>query len=301
MLLKHPLLNAKHWLDPSADRVSCPCCGDFFEHRRSVWFYRYHRCRRCRSIFVFPRPTQMAYERRMETVAIENVSPVLSEMDLSQIQGLADRILFVAQSHERGIAGISEMHFLDFGCGVGRTLLAADALHFNQVQGYEPSTEMTKAAFREISGERIQITADLNKLTYRYDIVFCADVIEHCLSPRKVLREISSRMAPGGILHLSTPVCSGLSSWLLGQAWWCAGPNDHLQLFNHSALREAVEASGLQVIQCFTDTLIPWITGSPSAMVDRWAMKLWRRLNNRIAGNNTLWGDNLIIIARNRI
>lgn len=294
MLLKHPLLNPGRWWVRPAARTPCPCCGRIGEHRRSRWFYRYARCRRCGSIFVSPRPSQAVYDRRLEAVAVENVLPTFQQMDPGQLKGFADRILYAAQVKGRGIGG---MNFLDFGCGVGRMLLAAHSLGFDRVDGYEPSHAMTQMALSSIGETSIQVTNCLDQLDAGYDIIFCEDVIEHCLVPQQVLEDLFSRMNTGGILYLSTPVISGLSGIALGQAWWCAGPDDHLQLYTHRALRIAVESAGFKVVDCFTDTLIPWRIGPAAGRMDRLADRLWYRLNLRVAGKRTLRGDNLIVIG----
>lgn len=297
MLLRHPLLNPGRWLTLPGTSTPCPCCGSVFAHRRSRWFYVYSRCRVCGSIFVFPRPTQAEYDQRLEAVAVENVLPAFKEIDYSQLQGFIDRILFVAQAHELGICGIAQMNFLDFGCGFGRVLMAAHSTGFARVHGVDPSFAMAQMAQSALEDRHIKIFHRVDQLTDRYDMIFCEDVIEHCLAPTTVLEELSLRMNPGGVLFISTPVISGLSGLALGQAWWCAGPKDHLQLFTHRALRHAVESAGFKVVDCFTDTLIPWRIGPANGYLDRLADRLWRRLNSRIAGKRTLWGDNLIVIG----
>lgn len=294
----HPLLKGLLHGDGGAVNCSCPCCGTTAQHNRSRWFYRYQRCRSCRSIFLFPRPCETDYTKRLETVVDDNVQPTYEKVDLSLIQAFIDRILYVAQFHASGMDGIGAMRFLDYGCGFGRMLLAARSTGFSAVHGYDPSKAMVHMAKGTISGPTILVTHEIEDISDGYDIVFCEDVIEHSLAPLQILRVLFDRLHPGGLLFISTPVISGMTGTLLGQAWWCAGPSDHYQLYSARALSTAIEQTGFEIADQFTDTLITWFAAPPRSVFEKGMNRLWYRLNRIVVGKHGLRGDNFIIVAR---
>jgi 2-polyprenyl-3-methyl-5-hydroxy-6-metoxy-1,4-benzoquinol methylase len=75
------------------------------------------------------------------------------------------------------------------------------------------------------------------------------EVIEHLPNPRRVLREIHRVLAPGGLLHLSTPDAGSLVARLSGKRWlgWRKIP-EHLFFFDLSSLDRLLTSEGFQVI-----------------------------------------------------
>ena len=298
ILGRHPLLNPGQFFARPTARTRCPCCGVMAGHRRSRWFYLYTRCRRCRSIFVWPRPRQAQTAGRLETVVDENVTAAFAQVDFDDLQPYVDRIRYAAQPHWRGLDHLAEMRFLDFGCGFGRIVAAAGRIGFQAAHGYDASAAVVRLARQAVVDDRVMIAHRIDQLLDHYDVIICEDVIEHCLDPASVLADLFSRLAPGGVLFISTPVINGISGWLLGQAWWCAGPADHLQLYTHHALANAAEQAGFDMVDGFTNYLIPWLEGPPENRIDTVAEALWHRLNRAVQARRTTVGDNWVMRVR---
>jgi len=172
---------------------------------------------------VWPRPEALETESRLEAVVVQNVRTAFEQVDFNRLQGYVDRVLYAAQAHALGADGASRLRFLDYGCGFGRVTAAAKWAGFRTVHGYDPSKAMVGLARQAVPEPGVMFTHRLDDLPEQYDLIVCEDVIEHCLEPISLLKSLFSRLAPGGILFLTTPVISGLSGRILGQAWWVPG------------------------------------------------------------------------------
>lgn len=78
-----------------------------------------------------------------------------------------------------------------------------------------------------------------------FDIVLCADVIEHLLAPEKVLQLIGNSLKPDGLAIISTPE----RERLYGKAQREAGHPQHVREWSYSELRAYLSNSGFEVIQ----------------------------------------------------
>jgi 2-polyprenyl-3-methyl-5-hydroxy-6-metoxy-1,4-benzoquinol methylase len=232
---------------------------------------------------------------RLETVVKENVRSAFTQVDFSRIKPYVDRILHAVHAHPRGPGGLLSMRFLDFGCGFGRMVAAAREAGFGFVHGYDAAPAMVDLARQAVPDDRVMITDRMDRLADQYDIIVCEDVIEHCLDPAAVLLKLFSLLSPGGVLFLNTPVISGLSGRLLGQAWWCAGPADHLQLYTEKALSRAVEDVGFCIVDRLADCLIPWFERPTEGAIEAWAERVWHRANRAVQAGRSPLGDNLVM------
>jgi 2-polyprenyl-3-methyl-5-hydroxy-6-metoxy-1,4-benzoquinol methylase len=78
-----------------------------------------------------------------------------------------------------------------------------------------------------------------------FDMVICADVIEHMDDPDALLSYILAVLAPGGMVVLSTPerdILRGVDNM--------ETPNrDHVREWNESELRQYLESSGFRILE----------------------------------------------------
>lgn len=96
---------------------------------------------------------------------------------------------------------------LDVGCGAG--LLAEPLARLGaRVTGLDASPELIAAARAHSAAMGLEIdyrAGELEALTGQFDLVTCMEVIEHVANPANFVRSLSNRLAPGGLLILSTP------------------------------------------------------------------------------------------------
>ncbi len=97
---------------------------------------------------------------------------------------------------------------LDVGCGAGLVCEPLARLGAN-VTGVDASAENTGVASAHAKGTDLDIrymTGELAGLDIgQFDLVTCLEVIEHVADKRVFLRDLAARLAPGGLMVLSTP------------------------------------------------------------------------------------------------
>ncbi|MDE1905773.1 MAG: class I SAM-dependent methyltransferase [Rhodospirillales bacterium] len=82
--------------------------------------------------------------------------------------------------------------------------------------------------------------------TRQYDIVTCFETIEHSHDPNKIVDEIISFLAEGGLIILST-LLQPLDFEKTGLAWWYAGPrNGHVSLHSKKSFAHLWASKGFQ-------------------------------------------------------
>ena len=120
-----------------------------------------------------------------------------------------DRLEFykdvISQAHELEVDFCGK-DVVDIGCGTGHLLLEASKIYnFRKIVGLEYSTEALSRAKHLLSkGEFYQY--DLYEpFTEQFDLVFCTEVLEHLLEPRKAMKNIVSMIKPGGVALITVP------------------------------------------------------------------------------------------------
>jgi 2-polyprenyl-6-hydroxyphenyl methylase/3-demethylubiquinone-9 3-methyltransferase len=105
---------------------------------------------------------------------------------------------------------------LDVGCGAG--LLAEPLARLGAtVTGIDAAPEVIAVAREHAAGQGLEIdyrVGDVQQLAGTFDLVTSMEVIEHVADPAAFLKALAARLAPGGLLILSTPNATGWS-WLL--------------------------------------------------------------------------------------
>lgn len=109
----------------------------------------------------------------------------------------------------RPLAGRSA---LDVGCGAG--LLAEPLARLGaKVTAIDPAEQLIEAARAHAAGQGLAIdyrVAAVEDVEGAFDLVTAMEVIEHVADPRGFLSALAARLAPAGLLVLSTP---NATSW----------------------------------------------------------------------------------------
>ena len=102
---------------------------------------------------------------------------------------------------------------LDVGCGAG--LLAEPLARLGAtVTAIDPAAELIAAARDHAAGQGLTIdyrAAAIEDLGGTFDLITAMEVIEHTADPQRFLNDLATRLAPGGLLILSTPNATGWS------------------------------------------------------------------------------------------
>lgn len=131
---------------------------------------------------------------------------------------------------------------VDVGSNVG---IFCEACHRN---GFEPvGIEIAQPLF-EYARQRFPHLTFVNQPleTYaderQFDIVYCAEVIEHTLDPVGFARSLRQLLKPGGFLFLTTPAASQYLEF--GKPFMDMGAPDHKIYFDRSNIVPFLEAAG---------------------------------------------------------
>ena len=105
---------------------------------------------------------------------------------------------------------------LDVGCGAG--LLTEPLARLGaRVSGFDASPELIDVARWHAAAMGLDIdyrAGDVQELEGRFDLITCMEVIEHVADPAAFVEALARRLAPGGLLILSTPNATGWSKLL---------------------------------------------------------------------------------------
>jgi 2-polyprenyl-6-hydroxyphenyl methylase/3-demethylubiquinone-9 3-methyltransferase len=106
---------------------------------------------------------------------------------------------------------------LDVGCGAG--LLAEPLARLGaKVTAVDAAPELIEAARAHAAGQGLEIdyrAAAVEQIEGQFDLITSMEVIEHVADPAGFLAAIAARLAPDGLLILSTPNKTAMSRFLM--------------------------------------------------------------------------------------
>jgi len=145
-------------------------------------------------------------------------------------------------------SGVERGRVLDVGAGDGRFLLAMKRAGF-EVLGTTASAISAAAAARR--GITLRETLDLPSAESDgpYDLITYWHVFEHLEHPETHVPRWFELLSPGGCLMLEIPNLDSLGARICYQAWLGSDPEYHVNKVRETALVEALEQLGLEVIR----------------------------------------------------
>ncbi len=161
------------------------------------------------------------------------------------------------QCDEHGFRPLAGKTALDVGCGAG--LLAEPLARLGaKVTAIDAAAELIDAARAHAAGQGLEIDyrhAAVEELGGRFDLVTSMEVIEHVADPAAFLKSLAARLAPGGLMILSTPNRTVRSRLLMitlaeGIGRIPKGTHDHAKFITPDELKAMLAAAGLAVIDC---------------------------------------------------
>lgn len=144
---------------------------------------------------------------------------------------------------------------LDVGCGAG-LLVEPMARLGAQATGVDAAPENIAAARSHAEGQGLDIGYHAGELSslppQTFDLVTSMEVIEHVTDPAAFVRELAARLAPDGLMILSTPNRTALSKLLLVEAAERVGAvprgtHDWDKFITPEELTALLEKAGLEV------------------------------------------------------
>lgn len=144
---------------------------------------------------------------------------------------------------------------LDVGCGAG--LMCEPLARLGaEVTGIDAAGENIAVAREHAAGQGLSIDyrcADVAESGGQFDLVTSMEVIEHVANPAAFMSALAARLAPGGLMILSTPNRTGLSRLAMitlgeGLGTIPKGTHDWDRFLKPEELAAFADAAGLKII-----------------------------------------------------
>ena len=128
----------------------------------------------------------------------------LNPVRLAYIRDMVDMHFGLDEHDFKPLAGKSA---LDVGCGAG--LLAEPLARLGaRVTAVDAAPELVAVAKAHAAGQGLEIdyrAVGVEAVAGKFDLVTAMEVIEHVAEPQAFIDDLAKRLAPGGLLILSTP------------------------------------------------------------------------------------------------
>lgn len=159
------------------------------------------------------------------------------------------------QADEHGFKPLAGKKALDVGCGAG--LLAEPLARLGaEVTAIDAAPQCIDVAKDHGAGQGLAIdyrNAAVEEVDGQYDLVTAMEVIEHVADPAEFVAQLAKRLAPGGLMILSTPNRTAWSKLLTitlaeGLGRIPKGTHDFEKFIDPDQMRGLLAAAGLEVI-----------------------------------------------------
>jgi 2-polyprenyl-6-hydroxyphenyl methylase/3-demethylubiquinone-9 3-methyltransferase len=180
---------------------------------------------------------------------------MLHKLNPVRLKYLRDRIDQHWQADECSRTPLAGKSALDVGCGAG--LLAEPLARLGaKVTGIDAAPELIAVARDHAAAQGLAIdyrAGDVQTLEGRFDLVTSMEVIEHVADPAAFLKALAARLAPGGLLVLSTPNATGWSKLLMitigeGLGRIPKGTHDFDKFINPERMKQLLSDVGLKCL-----------------------------------------------------
>jgi 2-polyprenyl-6-hydroxyphenyl methylase / 3-demethylubiquinone-9 3-methyltransferase len=156
----------------------------------------------------------------------------------------------------RALKPLSGKTSIDVGCGAGLMVepLARMGASATGVDAASENIVVAKAHAAHQGLSIDYICADVATLTGKFDLVTSMEVVEHVADPMLFIQALSDRLAPGGLMIVSTPNRTPLSRIAMitlgeGSGQIPKGTHSWAQFLPPEALTGLIESAGLRVVQ----------------------------------------------------
>jgi len=221
------------------------------------------RCSHCGFIYASPPPS-------------DDVLSLYEDLeDPEYVAGASYRIFQMRQLLEQVCGPQRPGTLLDVGAGMGLLVEAAQELGI-EATGVEPSRYLAQQG-RDRGLDVLEGILPHPSLGGRqFDMVTCADVIEHVTDPVGLLRQLGTVTRPGGTIVVTTPDVESVAARAMGSRWWHYRVA-HVCFFPTSAMEEAVQRAGLRIVRRRRQT---WWFGLPYLLARTVALVGPRRIRD---------------------
>lgn len=239
---------------------ACKCSHFLYWFTKQTRFGRYkvYRCRKCRSAFIYPRPSHSELESVYSDTAFRSDGGGSAEerftrrMESEKLY--PNSTLDAARMIENCKRFSCGHRLLDVGAGYGYFTNAALARGFSvQALDPSPSSRGIFAIMNKFDPEPIMLGKDFVEANRQaFDVVILSQVLEHISNLEETLFFLDDLLTDGGVVAIAVPHFQSLVSRFQGRNDMFIIPPYHLNYFTIKGLRELFERHGFQVLMTET-------------------------------------------------
>ena len=187
----------------------------------------------------------------------DGASAMLHKLNPVRLAYVRDMIDQHWQIDECGFRPLEGKSALDVGCGAG--LLAEPLARLGaKVTAIDAAPEVIAVAKAHAAGQSLAIDyrhSAVEDVDGLFDLVTSMEVIEHVADPQAFLASLAARLAPRGLLILSTPNRTARSRLLMitiaeGIGQIPKGTHEHDKFITPDEMKAMMATAGLAVIDC---------------------------------------------------
>ncbi|MEM6613216.1 MAG: class I SAM-dependent methyltransferase [Cyanobacteria bacterium P01_C01_bin.72] len=241
-------------MTPAPQCINCPVCNSLVE---AVLYDlsdgKLMQCSSCRLVSYSPRPSKKDLDEYY------NSSTYRKNYEDGEMTGIEfahtryKQFIKALINYQPGLKSIHQLRLLDFGCGTGDFLLAAQMKGW-QLNGVEVSPLAVEKANQKL-GQSNVVLSDFNSINLSkesYDVITSYHVIEHLIKPSVMLNSIFNLLKPGGLVFIETPNIASFGAKIRGSKWSQIMPLEHLNYFMPKSLFFALKQAGFYDIRTTT-------------------------------------------------
>lgn len=139
---------------------------------------------------------------------------------------------------------------LDLGCGSGK-MACMIKKRGHEVIGVDISqTAINKLRQKGINGEVVDLDKNIPNFQRLFDVVYCAEVLEHLMDPRGLLKELPTIMKKESFLIGTVPNSAFLKyriSHITGRSCSEIQNKFHRQFYGYQGWKDIIEKSGFKI------------------------------------------------------
>jgi 2-polyprenyl-3-methyl-5-hydroxy-6-metoxy-1,4-benzoquinol methylase len=168
------------------------------------------------------------------------------------------RFLFFRKIIEREIAKRGKVALLDYGCGDGYWSLVFSQFSACEVTGvdYNPlRLERAKAGAKNAKFIEADLRETTNKVTGKFDIVFCNQVVEHIGNDVAFLKNMADRIKKDGVVIIGTTNEGCFTQRF--RNYFNREKTDHVHFYTEKEIKNKIEKAGFIINNIYREVFYP--------------------------------------------
>jgi 2-polyprenyl-3-methyl-5-hydroxy-6-metoxy-1,4-benzoquinol methylase len=211
------------------------------DHDTNLGEFDVYLCQRCKLGFTEPYPTEETSSHLYETKETADFD-IIRNSPIDYIKGFLSRRQLARLAPHNDIRAV-----LDYSTGNGRFAVSAKKTfpnaHVDAVDYQAAPPQLLKS---QVNAVNYYSQSDFAEQHRQYDLIVLRHVLEHSHHPAKLVKDLSERLAPNGIIYIEVPNMDSGCAKLFGKYWNGYYVPRHIFHYTVDSLTEIIESCGLE-------------------------------------------------------